>query len=859
MNLPDSIPLRVDRADPETPWLGLRSFTEETQDYFFGRTEELQDFFERVLHKPLTVLFGQSGLGKTSLIQAGLIPKLRDAGLLPVRLRLRYDDKAGSPGTQMIEALGEALEVADHSDLAAKCVGATNLWLLLHDVEFGFIDKNGAALVRPVFIFDQFEEIFTLGDARHQMADEFRETLAAIVENRMPSEVRAEIETDDELAERLDYHAHPAKVLLSLREDYLHLLERWRRRLPALMDNRMELRPLSGVQAVAAVTEPGGLRAGKAPIASREVGVAIVRFVAGVRSDVPLDEIDAVPPLLSLMCAELNAQRLAAGDETISEEQLVGRTEHILEKFYSDTFANHPADVRQFVEDRLLSESGHRQAVTLDTAEAELARAGLTNEAAANAISGLVERRLLVADERGGVRRIELTHDVLTAVASASRAARRERQANARLVAEQQERMQRQRRITLLVVTMLLLGCLGLMAYAYRARQKIRFRELVDAGYQMLQFGEYSSAHSKFREASHLDPSEIEPWFGIGDALVRQTYGSGDPRNTAILTEAVEAYRRAAELEKARNSGELSIGPAKIAQAYVGMGDVYAVAEKPDFDKAAALYHKAKEVDPDSPDPAMGYGNIFLGQGKFHLAMEQYKASLEAALKRNAPNYGAHAGLGSALYALGHYRLAIDEFNRAIGANPGAIVAKFRLANALYMNDRQDPVAVELFQSLVGSTMKRVDSLSRTSLAYMLLEKSAQPSSPPEAVRYLEDAYRADPYAFSAFRFGIAKALLGDEKGAAVLWLEALQLSWGGDVLDREIYSALLRTLRHEPEGLAAWQGAMQRLEEEGAAGLLEGVSRDTELIRRSGFYEKQLGPLVTLLDGSIKKARERN
>ena len=65
---------------PDSPWLGLRSFTEEAQAFFFGRSDELDDLYERVVDRPLTILFGQSGLGKTSLLQAALVPRLRTAG-----------------------------------------------------------------------------------------------------------------------------------------------------------------------------------------------------------------------------------------------------------------------------------------------------------------------------------------------------------------------------------------------------------------------------------------------------------------------------------------------------------------------------------------------------------------------------------------------------------------------------------------------------------------------------------------------------------------------------------------------------------------------------------------------------------
>jgi putative ribosome biogenesis GTPase RsgA len=57
---PDSVAI-----DPQNPWLGLSSYTEESRAYFHGRDEEAAELARRVQRKNLTVLFGQSGLGKT--------------------------------------------------------------------------------------------------------------------------------------------------------------------------------------------------------------------------------------------------------------------------------------------------------------------------------------------------------------------------------------------------------------------------------------------------------------------------------------------------------------------------------------------------------------------------------------------------------------------------------------------------------------------------------------------------------------------------------------------------------------------------------------------------------------------------
>ncbi len=395
--------------------------------------------------------------------------------------------------------------------------------------------------------------------------------------------------------------------------------------------------------------------------------------------------------------------------------------------------------------------------------------------------------------------------------------------------------------------------------------KRIKFRDLLDAGYVSFQADDYRVALARFKEATRLNPSEVEPWFGIGDALVRQIYAAGDPRNTPLLSEAIEAYSHTIVLQKKSDTAEYSVGRAKIAQAYVGLGDVYAVAEKPEFEKAEALYKKAREIDPRSPDPAIGYGNIYLGQGNFRLAIEQYKAALEASRQRNTPSYGAHAGLGSALFALGKYRPAIDEFNRAIGANPASVIARFRLANALYFNDASDPGAVEIFQSLVGSAMKRVDSLARTNLAFMLPGENAG-SAPDSGTVPLEadqvSRGRLRKRSLRLFRFPARdRPRLAAEESKAearqTLGWKCNQLSWGSDALDRRMYSSFLAALRSEPQGLEALTQAVQMLEREGAAGLLEGVRRDAELIRRSGLRGPQITPVIDLLDASIRKARE--
>src|SRR5205085_11083720 len=95
-------------VDPQNPWLGLASFSEETRAFFHGREEDAAELARRVQRKLLTVLFGQSGHGQTSLLRAGLVPRLRGHGYCPIYVRIAYSVDAPEPGEQIKQAIQQA-------------------------------------------------------------------------------------------------------------------------------------------------------------------------------------------------------------------------------------------------------------------------------------------------------------------------------------------------------------------------------------------------------------------------------------------------------------------------------------------------------------------------------------------------------------------------------------------------------------------------------------------------------------------------------------------------------------------------------------------------------------------------------
>jgi len=427
--------------DLDRPWLGLRSFGEEHTDLFFGRQTERNEILRCVEHRHITVLYGRSGLGKTSLIRAGLTRDLLTAGYQPIFHRIRYGPEEAPPAIQLIAVLSDVYE--------APISQNTDLYVLLHDPALGFCGPF-ARYKPPVFLLDQFEEVFTLGaevnrtlKSRRDVLAEVRDVLAILGQNFIPEELAAHIETDEDLYARLDQESHAGRVVLSLRDDYVFALDRWRRELPSLGDNRYELLPLTGEKAYLAVVEPGKLRDPEHPIVTAECAIEIVQFVAGDKEQRKLDELVVVPPLLSLICEQLNAYRIKHGREQIEPTFQKDTADEILEDYYQSRFRDRPVELRMLVEEHLLSAEGHRQPVNVDTAERMLEKVCPNNDGR-RLLDDLVAERLLTIVEHGSLRRFELTHDILCPIARRSRDARRELEEKNRLAKEAELAQQRQ-------------------------------------------------------------------------------------------------------------------------------------------------------------------------------------------------------------------------------------------------------------------------------------------------------------------------------------------------------------------------------------------------------------------------------
>src|SRR5690348_11414649 len=80
----------ADVIDNERPFPGLSSYEEKNKSQFGGRDAEIKELFRLVESNKLTIVFGKSGIGKTSLIKAGVIPELQKNFYFPVYIRIDF-------------------------------------------------------------------------------------------------------------------------------------------------------------------------------------------------------------------------------------------------------------------------------------------------------------------------------------------------------------------------------------------------------------------------------------------------------------------------------------------------------------------------------------------------------------------------------------------------------------------------------------------------------------------------------------------------------------------------------------------------------------------------------------------------
>ena len=438
-------------VDRENPWPGLAAYEEGDSDLFKGRDEEIAAVLRRIVREDVTLLWGFSGLGKTSLLRAGLFPRLREADIFPVYIRLCYAHasdgrEAAADASVLREQCFEAIRQAAarwRYEVPAQSASGT-LWEYVRRRNDRFWGP-GDRLVTPLLVFDQFEELFTRdhgqGFGPEAIDAFFRDVSDALV--GCPPEWLLADGARQEHEERGEYLFRPGvfKVLLSFREDFLAQVAGFQPLVRAIDHNYYRLEAMSVPQAIAVVAQAGGhLLDDSSPEGKTAICQRIVERVAAAPAAAAQASATVDPALLSLFCRELNEsrrhQRKPLIDRALVES---GEASQIISRFYDSCMTEVSAVARVFVEDRLvLGESRSRESQAEETAF----QSGVTRQE----LDFLIERRILRREEnRRGQRRLELTHDVLVEPALAARNRRKLEEERIEKERRQRERLERER------------------------------------------------------------------------------------------------------------------------------------------------------------------------------------------------------------------------------------------------------------------------------------------------------------------------------------------------------------------------------------------------------------------------------
>jgi hypothetical protein len=372
---PDAVPPRlVEPATalplPERPYKLLAHYEPGDAKIFFGREQEIQTLTSLIHAHRLVLLYGISGTGKTSLLLAGVVPRLGQADPIYTTLYVRGRSEPARMIRDRVRRLLPAADLPQSSSLVDFLMAAT------------------VALARPLVIFlDQFEEFFIHTD---------------------DPQSRQEFLT--ELGDLYNAADVPVKIVFTLREEWFAFMSELESDIPEIYRVKLRLLPLSRTQASQAITQPAQqLGIDYAP----ELVERLLDDLAGIKVDGESTSI--MPPQLQLACSALyeRARSQRRSWITIEDYVTVGETEGILARYIEEALREFPGEQRELAKTVLMTLVSAQATRTWATLDDIAVRTGAAVETVETVLARLMRQWLVrrLEDDKS----YELTHDVLAA------------------------------------------------------------------------------------------------------------------------------------------------------------------------------------------------------------------------------------------------------------------------------------------------------------------------------------------------------------------------------------------------------------------------------------------------------------
>ena len=367
------------RSQPDVPYVGLRPFERHEADRFFGRAKDSQRLCDQILSGRLTILYAQSGLGKSSLLRALAIPQLESN-----EAHVDYFDSWAheDPFAVLRERV---IELAAGAGVPDPGRGSPTLLELVRLV-------NKVAGRSVILILDQFEEFLV---HHGQEIDPLRAELAALI--RSP---------------KVD-----ATVVLALREEFLAALEPFRQHIPDLFLGAYRLEPLSEPDLRDAICRPADVCGGFCEPGMAELLIRDLREKHSGAAGAGPPPIEL--PMLQLVCQQLWKD---AGGGRLSRElyERLGGAQPILDRYVRELM---PRGFKaQVLTAQLLVYLAPPSGLKISYTAGDLSRiAALQRDVAEAELARLSDARILRTRQHSAGVRYELQHDAFIHVLSSWR------------------------------------------------------------------------------------------------------------------------------------------------------------------------------------------------------------------------------------------------------------------------------------------------------------------------------------------------------------------------------------------------------------------------------------------------------
>lgn len=463
----------------KNPWLGLETYKE--GEVLYGRRNEIRELFRYVVNYNCTLFYGKSGIGKSSILNAGIIPDVRKRGYLPIPIRLSHKNE-NSYLQQIDIAIRETLTSIEEV-IPCKEKGNESIYEYFH--RHKFYSENGER-VKLLIIFDQFEEIFTMQEDE-QKKKAFFTQFANQLNDILPNDLDCKVEISSDIKDKIkivdsdkfenifdaiDFGTNsvlPEYVddnivhfVFTIREDFLSEFEYYTDVIPSLKQNRYGLRPINENQAAEIIMQP-------APgVVDEKVAKLIIEKITE-KSDFSLNgtpklEVDSA--VLSLYLNRLYEAKEKRGDRSITDKLVEQKSGEIISDFYSEAISGISPATIELLEDKLLNGQGRRLNISEYGAVYEF-------KIPKTDLDVLCEKRKILRKFKyNGNTHIEYIHDILCPVVKERKDKR------ALLLAEKRKREEVERKakriVSYMVFLILIITVLLVIVFTLKENSEIR-------------------------------------------------------------------------------------------------------------------------------------------------------------------------------------------------------------------------------------------------------------------------------------------------------------------------------------------------------------------------------------------------